>query len=479
MTIAWQPLPRQRLAHACPASEVFFGGVKGGGKTDAIVMKPAETLALAQRKFEATGRLQRCMMTIFRKTLQNESRDIIKRTQDIYPLLDPGAKWSEPQKTWTFPSGATVTFSHLHAPEDYQRWDGVELVGIGVDQAEKSLKYEVFKFFTAQNRHSDPDYDAIKWMFLTGNPGGEYADWLYEYFIGELPAPDEKYQTWEVPVKGGSQVIVKSKAFITSRLSDNPYYYDSGEYEATLRSMTPEQQKWYIDGDWSQASDGCFSDLLNPTPFIETATCPRRWELTYAIQFDPIESVVLFAVRSPANRIYFIDELSVPGSTGTAVGRAILARFKEQEWDSDLKDGERRRKHDNGMGFINPEGADVSMSLLPLGLRTFAGSKHRVSGWRSLRERLSDRRVKVFRDRCPLLCKQLKRAQASPKDPSDIDDGSGENVTNKSLNAARMICQAWPWIPQDKSDDVNKIARWETSKDTAASADGMSAGYGD
>lgn len=250
--VVWEPLPKQRLAMACPVDEMFWGGVKGGGKTDLMVMRPAPVLQLAQKKFERTGQRQRCAMVIFRKTLSNESRDMIDRSKILYPMLDPqmGIRgWHEQAKRWDFTSGATVTFAHLDGPDDYKRWNGIELVGIGIDQAEECLPYDVFKFLAANNRTTDPDYAAKKWLLLTGNPGGPYADWLHRYFIKPHPQGGE-FIDRKIKVKGGTKTITRTRIFIESLLEDNPYYYNDGAYEANLRDLPLHMQRWYLHGDW-------------------------------------------------------------------------------------------------------------------------------------------------------------------------------------------------------------------------------------
>ncbi|HYF53209.1 MAG TPA: hypothetical protein VEA41_03015, partial [Salinarimonas sp.] len=67
---AWQPLPIQRFAMACPARELLYGGEKGGAKTSYLVASICELLGLAHRKWEATGKKQfKCRIGVFRKNL--------------------------------------------------------------------------------------------------------------------------------------------------------------------------------------------------------------------------------------------------------------------------------------------------------------------------------------------------------------------------------------------------------------------------
>ena len=496
--IAWEPEPRQYVAFGCPHDEVFYGGVKGGMKSETLIMRPASMLALAQRKFERSGKLQRCMMVIFRRTMQMESRDMIKRTHELYPLLDPimGFKgWKEQKKTWEFTSGASVTFSYMDGPADWTSWNGVEIPGVGVDEAPNCLPYEGFKFLSAQNRHGDPDYMAARWMLLTGNPGGTHADWIYEYFIGEKNPPREKVVKWDVPVKDGAMVITRSKCFILSKLSDNKYLYESGEYEAGLRSLTAEQQRWFIDGDWGGSSSGHFGGVLElPVNCIDSFEIPASWELSYAVQYAEDEATIIVGAKDPrTERVYAIDEIVTPGATGSLVGSALLSRFKDNKW------GDKKRKHDDVLGVINPEAAqngsrqsyflNVADALNMMGFRVFPGSQDRVAGWRQMRERLAARKSKqalftVFRDRCPVLTKQLARAQSDPKDRSDVDDGKGEWVQNRSLNAARLLCQHWPYYEraEEKSAD-DKIEEWiermSRKRTRPDDTDGFSTGYGD
>ena len=63
--------------------------------------------------------------------------DIIQRAEELYPVLDPGAKWNVMEKRWTFTSGYKVDFAHLDGPNDHTGYNGQEITGIGIDQVEE------------------------------------------------------------------------------------------------------------------------------------------------------------------------------------------------------------------------------------------------------------------------------------------------------------------------------------------------------
>jgi hypothetical protein len=131
--VFWKALPRQDVALSCPAFETLYGGQKGGAKSDTVIVKPAEMLALAHEKYLKTGVKQaRCRIVIFRKNIKHLN-DLITRAKEIYPKLDPEAGidgWNKNEKRFTFTSGAVVEFDHLDGPDDHQGYNGQELRGI-------------------------------------------------------------------------------------------------------------------------------------------------------------------------------------------------------------------------------------------------------------------------------------------------------------------------------------------------------------
>jgi hypothetical protein len=74
----WRPQPGpQKALVDCPFSEVFFGGARGGGKTDGVLGK----WALKERRY---GALFNAIM--FRRTAVS-AEDAIERSKEIYGPL--------------------------------------------------------------------------------------------------------------------------------------------------------------------------------------------------------------------------------------------------------------------------------------------------------------------------------------------------------------------------------------------------------
>ena len=78
-SIIWNPQPGpQSLLVNCPVAEIFFGGARGGGKTDGMIGKNAI-------KASIYGKHQKGIF--FRKELP-QLEAAIERTKDIYGPLD-------------------------------------------------------------------------------------------------------------------------------------------------------------------------------------------------------------------------------------------------------------------------------------------------------------------------------------------------------------------------------------------------------
>ena len=96
----------------CPIFEVFFGGARGGGKTDGMLgdwMRHAN-----EHGINASGLMLRRTRT--------ELMDTIERSRMIYGPL----KWTynEQEKTWRDPRGARLKFAYLERDADAELYQG-------------------------------------------------------------------------------------------------------------------------------------------------------------------------------------------------------------------------------------------------------------------------------------------------------------------------------------------------------------------
>ena len=106
-SVAWeaQAGPQTALI-SCPVFEVFFGGARGGGKTDGVLgdfLEHADTYGQ-----HAIGLMLRRQRT--------ELIETIERSKAIYGPL--GWVYHEQDKMWRAPDGARLRFAYLERDAD-------------------------------------------------------------------------------------------------------------------------------------------------------------------------------------------------------------------------------------------------------------------------------------------------------------------------------------------------------------------------
>src|SRR5690349_5528274 len=84
----WEAMPRQAAFIACPVFEIFFGGARGGGKTDAVLGDFLE---------HADAYAEHAIGIIIRRQ-RTELIETIERSRAIY--LPLGWQYHEQEKMW-------------------------------------------------------------------------------------------------------------------------------------------------------------------------------------------------------------------------------------------------------------------------------------------------------------------------------------------------------------------------------------------
>ncbi len=110
-----QPGPQTQFL-ATPADIAIYGGAAGGGKTFAELLEPLRHIH--NPRFGAV---------IFRRTFPQivSEGGLWDTSEEVYPLL--GARSNQTARSWTFPSGATVAFSHMQYEKDRLSWQGSQI----------------------------------------------------------------------------------------------------------------------------------------------------------------------------------------------------------------------------------------------------------------------------------------------------------------------------------------------------------------
>jgi len=204
--------------------EILFGGSAGGSKSSGMLLA-------ALRFVDVPG----YSAVIFRRTTPqlNSADSLIPRSKEW--LMGTPAKWNGMDKRWTFPSGATLTFSHLQYDDSVYDHFGPAYQFIGFDEATQFTEFQYQMMLTRLRRPLEGPLSEVPLRVrLASNPGGIGHTWVKSKFM-EKPT--------------------SNRLFIQSMLRDN-YKLDRDSYEEMLQELPPDERDRLLHGRWDILSDG-------------------------------------------------------------------------------------------------------------------------------------------------------------------------------------------------------------------------------
>lgn len=252
--IIWQPQtgPQEWLI-SCPIYEVFFGGARGGGKTDGML---GEWIQHAQ-EYGASAK-----GVFFRRELV-QLDDVISRAMELFIPL--GAEWKEQKKTFVFPNGATLKMRPLERDSDAEKYQGHSYTRIYIEEITNFPDKKPILKLHATLRSKK----GIPCLFrATGNPGGPGHMWVKERYIN--PAPGGL-----TVIKGEEEDL--DRIYIPSRVGDNNKI-DQAKYIKQLKMTgNAELVRAWLEGDWDIVAGAAFETLKRDIHMVRPFTVPYWW----------------------------------------------------------------------------------------------------------------------------------------------------------------------------------------------------------
>lgn len=267
--IIWRPQEGpQTFLISCPIFEVFYGGARGGGKTESSI---GDWL-------EHSGRYGEDAIGIFVRRKLTQLKEVIARTQQLFPKL--GARYNVQDKMWTMRNGARLKFVYLEKDADAEEYQGHSYTRVYVEEVTNFPTPDPINKLRATLRSGA---GVPVGMRLTGNPGGAGHNWVKRRYIDPAPAgyqivtQDEALEFFDPE----SNTFVKktvslSRVYIPSRLKDNALLMrNDPTYIIRLRqSGSAALVKAWLEGDWG-IIDGAFFDnwdsdlILRPNDILD------------------------------------------------------------------------------------------------------------------------------------------------------------------------------------------------------------------
>ena len=410
---------------AASEREVLYGGSAGGGKSYAMLADPLRYMGHSQ----FSGLL-------LRHTTE-ELRELIFKSQELYPKIWPGIKWSERKMQWTAPSGARLWMSYLDRDDDVLRYQGLAFSWIGFDELTQWATPYAWNYMRSRLRSTAPDLPIF--MRGTTNPGGRGHQWVKKMFID--PAAYNKafdatdIETGEVlKYPAGHSKAGKSlfkRRFIPARLSDNPYLSAAGDYEAMLLSLPEQQRRQLLEGDWDIKEGAAFTEFNRDVHVVEPFRIPNNWVKFRACDYGygSYSGVIWFAV-APDEQLVVYRELYVSKVLATDLADMILDLEAE---DGNIKYGVLDSSLWHKRGDTGPSLAEQMISKGCRWRPSDRSRGSRVAGKNEIHRRLqidefTEEPRLVFFNSCTNVISQIPSIPLDKKNPEDVDTKSEDHL---------------------------------------------------
>lgn len=455
----WVPQKGPQLAaiEADWCDELFYGGERGGGKSD------------FQLGYQEDGALrygEHYRGIMFRKTYA-ELEELQGRAMEIFPgegavyKTQPSAGFPY-SNCWYWPSGASVKMRYIEAERDYSRYHGHQYCRISFDEVtEYATPAPLLKMLSTLRSA----YGIPCTVRLTGNPGGIGHVWVKGKYIDSAP-PMTPYLD---PQTGFTRM------FVPSRMSDNQILMrNDPAYKSRILAATDGNEslrKAWLEGDWDIVAGAFFENWRHQVHVVPRFTPPKHWTRGRSMDWGSAHpfSIGWWCVAE--------DEwVTLGNGQERKFPRGALIRYRE--WYGVERDEAGTAKPDVGLRLdvetiargikLRESGETINEQMSPAGTdmwKTEGGPSFaermwaidgntgprfkpadtsRIAGWQQVRGRLNGENgvpMLYVTDDCRDFIRTFPALQNDPHKMEDIDTTGEDHVGDET----RYMCMARPW----------------------------------
>jgi hypothetical protein len=468
--VAWraQDGPQTALI-ACPVFEVFFGGARGGGKTDGVLGDFIRHADLYDEN--AIGLMVRRERTQLVET--------IERSRMIYGPL--GWKYNEQDKMWRAPNGARLRFAYLERDQDADQYQGHSYSRVYIEEIGTFPNERPILKLMATLRSGAGVPCGFR---ATGNPGGPGHHWVKARYIDPAPLGwARSVTTYRNPWTG--EAVERDRVFIPSRLEDNRYL--GAEYVANLQMTGSESLvKAWLEGDWSVIDGAYFPEWSTERHVVEPFAIPDDWLRFRSCDWGSAApfSVGWWAVVGDYDKDH----------EGSQLPKGAIVRYREWYGASAPNTGLKMPAEDVARGILAKEigekitygvidpaayasdgGPSIAERMNREGVLFRKADNKRVAvrgamgGWDQMRARLrgdGERPMLYVFSTCRDLIRTLPALQHDANRPEDVDTDGEDHAPDE----ARYACMSRPYQPLKREPERPKHLVLEAQPDGTITA---------
>ena len=456
--VYWEPQPKQELALRCPATELFYGGAAGGGKSDWLIGDYMQGADLY-------GRFWRGIL--FRQTY-DELEELMDRANELFTpqgarFVGKGSK--EGSNIWIFPNRATLKMRYLENEKDVRHYIGHQYTWVGIDELGNYPTPYCWLMMKSRLRsaHGVPSY-----IRGTGNPGGVGHGWIKQRFMDDH-IPNQIFYI-ETELNG-----IKSRdtaCFIPSTLNDNQVLMQNDpDYEKKLLSLPSHIARALRFGDWS-VFEGQVLESFRPNihvckPFIleqgmwfRFCAMDWGWAKPYSIGF--------YAVNSQGRLIRYRELYGCKEdeyNTGVKKESKVLA---QEAWEFASLEGIKDMVADPAI-WSEENNQCIMQDFADVGFNMVAANNDRINGLvmvdQIFKQTIDQNGTPMFQvfNTCKAFIRTIPMLTPNPNHPEDIDTKLEDHVYDEFRYAVMSDFVSHPithlrkvkgsWRPQTKTKE--------------------------
>ena len=460
--IIWAPQPGpQKALVDCPLPVIFYGGARGGGKTDGVLGKWALKEQMYGRAFNAI---------MFRRTTVSAD-DAIERSKEIYQPL--GGKFSESKLIWRMPRGGRVSFKYLETVSDANEYQGRNLTDAWVEEVGQYALPDPVDRLNAVLRSTR---GVPTQLLLTGNPGGAGQHWIRNRF--ELHPLPKSPKIVPMTLPNGNTVKM---AVIPSRLGDNQILMreDPGYVDRLYMSGGAKLVQAWLDGDWS-AIEGAYFEEWGPQHEIQPFAVPDHW-----LRFTSFD---WGSAKPFCHGWYAVAGEDFTTPDGTFIPKGALVKYREWYGAKSPNVGVKMPTEDVAAGILEREDEPIDYRVADPSIFAEDGGPSRaerfgdcgvyfteadnkrvarqgaVGGWDMFRYRLKGAKHPMifFFTTCSDSIRTIPVLQHDEERPEDLDTDMEDHPADET----RYACMSRPWIPAPKVEPQPDLDAWGRPRQT-------------
>lgn len=451
--VIWAPQdgPQTALLQ-CPVFELFFGGSRGGGKTDGMIGDWLQHSSLYGEN--AIG--------IFVRRNLTQLSEVIARTKQLFPKI--GAKYNTQRAEWVMPGGARLRFVYLERDSDAENYQGHNYTRVYIEEVTNFPSAGPINKLRATLRSSA---GVPVGMRLTGNPGGPGHNWVKARYVDPCPQGFQIIEERDsVELSDGTLISVAlERVFIPSNLRDNAKLLDNQPtYVLQLKQSGSESLvRAWLNGDWDMIQ-GAYFDDFKPDRHVLSSELrfPAHWTRFRSFDWGSAKpfAVGWYVVADgksmgfPEGAIIKYDEFY--GWNGTAnvglkmsaaaVGSAIRER--------DLEQAKAGIHVTYGLAdpsiFAENGGPSIAESMLAVGCQWARADNKRIPGWEQIHLRLqAETPLLYILDNCEHTIRCISSVQHDETKPEDLDTEGEDHAVDET----RYACMSRPVVTKRKVVD--------------------------